>query len=42
MGLARKEAEERELLKEKKRALEKEQRAAFSQCLIELSGKVKE
>lgn len=39
VGLARKEAEERELLKEKKRALEKEQRAAFTQCLAELNEK---
>ena len=39
LGLARKEAEERELLKEKKRTLEKEQRAAFTAMLTEFSEK---
>eukprot|EP00802_Teleaulax_amphioxeia_P003446 Tamp_03449.p2 GENE.Tamp_03449~~Tamp_03449.p2 ORF type:complete len:479 (+),score=157.45 Tamp_03449:2036-3472(+) len=39
LALSRKEAEERELLKEKKRALEKEQRAAFTVLLTELGEK---
>jgi pre-mRNA-processing factor 40 len=39
VGLARKEAEEREMIKEQKRALEKEQRAAFTTFLSELGEK---
>ena len=39
LALARKEAEDREMLKEKKRALEKEQRAAFAVFLADLEEK---
>jgi hypothetical protein len=39
LALARKEAEDREMLKEKKRALEKEQRAAFAVFLAEMEEK---